>query len=880
MKQKAKSMNSILLIVLFAAVSMTVLAIATHADSITANSWKITSVDKNFAETSLYNCFHTKCEVYLNITNLENIMRKFNFTASFIKEWDVTSIEVWEKNTTLNSWVWEGVNFKKNGFNYKNRAHNIAENYNFGKNETKTFRINYNAFMRVLGSLVKFDIVGKEGITETILDPLVNSSRWEFGTTADVNTSSLQTFNYQLDGYDNLTLNGTQADAPNDANTLLLCRLNDSTTCEGGEVPDVSNNVAFGGGVIGSSFIQNMNVNRNLVYNATNNVILENMTVTFWFNRTADTDANLGRMLEITDGTNTNLVQIRLGVHASGGIIPFYNIGNKTGGLMNENSICSGVTGDNFNKTGWNFVSFRINRSIWRCGYSTLDFSNVQVTSARDEGNTGSMRIRIAGSIVGRLNGTFDDIRISSIFESDDAIEHIYRSRETYNTSNSSIRTNLITLSKNMTHYKLNVTAGAVLPSGTSLQINISCDDGQTWNVTPIQNQFVECHPNSVSKDKFLVNMYIGSNGILTTPLLNISNAVNLEFTDDVYYRITRCPFTVINASTLDTNLTSNDTCLSFGAINTELNCQGKSITGNQSGAGINSTGFNNSLIKNCIATNFTDGILLKDSNDYVVNDNTVYDNIGSNIKVTGNSINNAFNNNNATTWLDNAFNQTVLSNGRPVPVLRVENSSLGGINWTSLTLTTSHRIINLINISQNFLRVNVVAAPQMNKTAFMTIKNVSFTNPEPQVDAEDTNSFVSCATSVCTEISYASNTFIFNATHFSTYKAGETPVNASDETNCIIKIEEGINATIPSATRHKYQRAYMTTGSSQHFYGRFDYIASLGVQRWAFNCITPGEIFTNMPKLGRAVTTWENTSISPNEVRKQVEEVINSTKV
>lgn len=532
------------------------LAFAVFADRITGNNLQLVSVDEKFKEIALYNCFSLDCTVFLNITDLAGEDRSLDFTASFIPEWTVDGIDVWQYNNSLGRNVWETVKFKQNGISYKGRSHNNAKDFVLPVSQTKTFRIKYKANTRVLDRLVKFDFVVREppaftlfGLLkgpETVLDPLINATHFELcpkasspGCTAtDINVSLT---NISLSTFGNVTLNGTIADAINDTNTLLLCRFNDSTTCVDGETPSTAEGITFGGGIIGSSFLQNMKTRNNLTYATTNNVILENMTVTFWFNRTADNDENLGRMFEITDGTNTNLIQIRLAVHAAGGIIPFFNIGNKTGGLMNQNSICSGVQDDNFNKTGWKFFSFKINKDAWRCGmasknasggFTSMTFSSVTVTSPRDEGNIGGMEIRIAGSKAGWLNSTIDDLRISKKIESDEYIEDLFNERETYFTS-SWFQTQVISLSANRTKFKLNTSSET--PANTIIKYNVSCDGGQNWIVNPAQNTFTACPSNSTTKDKYIVAVFLNSTDQLATAKLNGTKGVVLDFQEQEF---------------------------------------------------------------------------------------------------------------------------------------------------------------------------------------------------------------------------------------------------------------------------------------------------------------------------------------------------------
>lgn len=65
-------------------------------------------------------------------------------------------------------------------------------------------------------------------------------------------------------------------------------------------------------------------------------------------------------------------------------------------------------------------------------------------------------------------------------------------------------------------------------------------------------------------------------------------------------------------------------TGLIIGADNITLDCNGSTITGNLNGYGINSTGFDNSTIENCIIQNFPRGIYFENSNNDMVLNNTI----------------------------------------------------------------------------------------------------------------------------------------------------------------------------------------------------------------------------------------------------------------
>lgn len=77
-------------------------------------------------------------------------------------------------------------------------------------------------------------------------------------------------------------------------------------------------------------------------------------------------------------------------------------------------------------------------------------------------------------------------------------------------------------------------------------------------------------------------------------------------------------------------------------------------------------------------------------------------------------------------------------------------------------------------NISYNFTNINTTALPNLNKSATISFYGLTFSNPLALRNGE------ACSSEICTEVSYAGGTFIFNVTQFSNYSADETPASDS----------------------------------------------------------------------------------------------------
>ncbi len=104
-----------------------------------------------------------------------------------------------------------------------------------------------------------------------------------------------------------------------------------------------------------------------------------------------------------------------------------------------------------------------------------------------------------------------------------------------------------------------------------------------------------------------------------------------------------------------------------------------------------------------------------------------------------------------------------------------IENSSAGKItfiNPQSVTESGDNLPADL-KITQNRIFVNTSAQPGFNITANLSFYGIYNTTPMPLADIEDDNTFEYCT--FCTNLSYTNNnTFVYNVTHFTTFKAEE----------------------------------------------------------------------------------------------------------
>lgn len=104
----------------------------------------------------------------------------------------------------------------------------------------------------------------------------------------------------------------------------------------------------------------------------------------------------------------------------------------------------------------------------------------------------------------------------------------------------------------------------------------------------------------------------------------------------------------------------------------------------------------------------------------------------------------------------------------------------------------------------------------------------------------------------------------------------GSSIANESDGRN---SIELGINDTIPTSSRYPDQWIYIINSSGHQSFGKFDRVAVLGNQTWAFNYVTTGETATNMTNVSRTANIWESSGQSSSVIRTQVSNFITNTK-
>ena len=116
------------------------------------------------------------------------------------------------------------------------------------------------------------------------------------------------------------------------------------------------------------------------------------------------------------------------------------------------------------------------------------------------------------------------------------------------------------------------------------------------------------------------------------------------------------------------------------------------------------------------------------------------------------------------------------LDNLSGVVNLTLEKENYGTITFVNQIINvTSLDLDSYVNISHNFIGINATALPELNRSAVLTLYNLSFVYPVIQLINESNLSDVrDCPREICSGRSYSNGTLIFNVSHFSYFAARE----------------------------------------------------------------------------------------------------------
>ncbi|HLC96021.1 MAG TPA: right-handed parallel beta-helix repeat-containing protein [Candidatus Nanoarchaeia archaeon] len=133
--------------------------------------------------------------------------------------------------------------------------------------------------------------------------------------------------------------------------------------------------------------------------------------------------------------------------------------------------------------------------------------------------------------------------------------------------------------------------------------------------------------------------------------------------------------------------------------------------------------------------------------------------------------------------WITDTFLDNYSFNGSGARI-NFMDSGEGIIRFRANVNGSGQSLTNDINISSNMIFVNSSRNSGINRSANITLFDLSFTTPKPQFDFGATGVYNDCTTSTepkCTVIDITADLyFIFNVSHFTTFRAAESAVTST----------------------------------------------------------------------------------------------------
>ena len=184
------------------------------------------------------------------------------------------------------------------------------------------------------------------------------------------------------------------------------------------------------------------------------------------------------------------------------------------------------------------------------------------------------------------------------------------------------------------------------------------------------------------------------------------------------------------------------------------ISTTGTSATGRNHGLRFGTSSNNNNVSSNNIITRGPPsfGIFITSSNGTLFN-NTLLNNTVEWISADANTQNNFTN----TTF--------EMPNGSIIILPLVQINGSQNVTKSKLNITQNNAFLNSTNLT--FL----------NTSAQITLNGITVNDPKPRVDFDNDGTFVDCPSSICTEVSFINNVYIFNVTQFTSYSSNDTPI-------------------------------------------------------------------------------------------------------
>ena len=286
------------------------------------------------------------------------------------------------------------------------------------------------------------------------------------------------------------------------------------------------------------------------------------------------------------------------------------------------------------------------------------------------------------------LNVTYDESKVSFSGTNIELIRKWYYQANVTNSSGSNLNGANVTAYNVTGAYNFNLTTNSSGLTGLA----IMTDYVQTANTTRTYYSPYNIYASNAS--------YVTQNHSFNASLGNNLNDVFTLSLAEVATQLTTCDnLTLADTTyTLQNDVSSTGTCFNINATNVTLDCNGKTVTGNNSvdKRAIDISGYNNITVKNCRITAFTSGIYGNNVTGLNITNNTIYDGGETCASAWGiyfSSVNNSYiQNNNITNMYGDYNNMNCdLIEGGSIYLLGsynnlIEENNLNGkfISWTS----------------------------------------------------------------------------------------------------------------------------------------------------------------------------------------------------
>ena len=219
-------------------------------------------------------------------------------------------------------------------------------------------------------------------------------------------------------------------------------------------------------------------------------------------------------------------------------------------------------------------------------------------------------------------------------------------------------------------------------------------------------------------------------------------------------------------------DLTTAADCFKINADDITVDCAGYKIIGNNTGRGVISKGYTGVTVTNCIFVNFTNDILFSNTNDSVIDSTDVI------INITNSNGDNVTDSNITELYVTDSTNIQIINCTTAnytldnVTVFTVEDLTYGSIRFLE-SITANGTIMDTdISTTDNKAFVNSSGHTGLNVSANITLKGLSFAStPNIFADRNDDGQYEEqCVAPVCSNLSYAAGTFVFNVSYFTSY--------------------------------------------------------------------------------------------------------------